>query len=224
MRLTVRTVRPKKRPRYPTLVRSGGTPLVFARPSCLDQKFVVTDPTAQNLANNVRALREARGVSQQQIAQIAGIPRPTWATIESGEANPTLAVLTRVASALGARIEELLSEPHGDARHWPAETLPLHRQGRASVRTVVDHPHAGLIVQRIVLQPSAVLISKPQVPQTYAYLTCELGEIQVELGVSHYVLMAGDLLTFRADQPHTFRNPTRVRSVAFSVVSPVRPA
>lgn len=182
------------------------------------------DPTAQNLANNVRALREARGISQQQIAQIAGIPRPTWANIESGEANPTLAVLTRVAAALGARIEELLSEPHGDARHWPAETLPLHRHGRASVRTLIDHPHAGLIVQRIVLQPNAVFSAKAQVPQTYAYFTCEMGEIHVELDHREHVLMAGDLLTFRADQTHTLRNPTRVRGVAFNVVSHVRPA
>lgn len=183
----------------------------------------MTDPTAQNLANNVRALREARGISQQQIAQIAGIPRPTWANIESGEANPTLAVLTRVAAALGARIEDLLSAPQGEARHWPAETLPLHRQGRTSLRTLIDHPHAGLVVQRIVLQPSALFVTKAHAPQTYAYLTCEVGEIQVELTHSHHGLMAGDLLTFRADQPHTFRNPTRVRSIAFSVVSHVRP-
>lgn len=182
------------------------------------------DPAAQHLANNVRALREARGISQQQIAQIAGIPRPTWANIESGEANPTLAVLTRVAAALGARIEDLLSEPLGDARHWPAEVLPLHRQGRASVRTLVDHPHAGLVFNRIVMQPNAVFSSKPQAPQTYAYVTCELGEVHVELGHSHHTLMTGDLLTFRADQPHAFRNPTRVRAVAFSVVSHVRPA
>ena len=184
----------------------------------------MTDSTAQNLANNVRALREARGVSQQQIAQIAGIPRPTWATIESGEANPTLAVLTRVATALGAPIEELLSEPRGQARHWAAESLPFHRQGRTSVRTLVDHPHAGLIVQRIVLQPSASFASKAHAPQTYVYLTCEVGEVHVDVTSSQHVLMAGDLLTFRADQPHTLRNPTRVRGVAFSLVSHVRPA
>jgi XRE family transcriptional regulator, regulator of sulfur utilization len=49
-----------------------------------------------NLADNLRALREARGLSQQQIAEIAGVPRPTWAHLESGAANPTVAVLVRV--------------------------------------------------------------------------------------------------------------------------------
>lgn len=184
----------------------------------------MTDVTAHNLAANVRALREARGISQQQIAQIAGIPRPTWANIESGEANPTLAVLTRVASALGARIEELLTSPRSETRHWPAETLPSQRQGRASLRTLIDHPSAGLVMQRLVLQPSSALVSKPHAPQTYVYLTCEVGELHVELGQSEHTLMAGDLLTFRADQPHTLRNATRVRASGFWVVSHVRPS
>jgi transcriptional regulator with XRE-family HTH domain len=45
-----------------------------------------------NLGSNVRRLREARGLSQQRIAQLSDIPRPTWASLESGAANPTLAV------------------------------------------------------------------------------------------------------------------------------------
>ena len=74
---------------------------------------------APNLADNMRALREARGLSQQQMAQIAGVPRPTWAHLESGAANPTMTVLVRVASALQVRVDELIAPPRpagpGDA-------------------------------------------------------------------------------------------------------------
>jgi DNA-binding XRE family transcriptional regulator len=58
------------------------------------------EDVAGHLGNNIRQLREARGLTQQQIAKVAGVPRPTWANLESGAANPTLAVLIRVASAL----------------------------------------------------------------------------------------------------------------------------
>jgi XRE family transcriptional regulator, regulator of sulfur utilization len=185
---------------------------------------VANDITAQNLAANVRALREARGVSQQQIAQMAGIPRPTWANIESGDANPTLAVLTRVAAALGTHIEELLVSPRGTTKHWPAESLPIHRQGRASVKSFLEQPGSGLIVRRIVLQPGATLPVQPHAPQMYAYLTCEMGELHLDLQHSEHVLAAGDLLTFRADQAYTYRNPTRLRGVGFCVVSHVKPS
>lgn len=181
------------------------------------------DSTARNLAANVRLLRETRGISQQQIARIAGIPRPTWANIESGDANPTLAVLTRVAAALGARIEDLLGAPRGQTVFWPAESLPVQRHGRATLRTLIEQPGSGLVMQRIVLQPNATLNAKASAPRMYAYLTCEVGEIHVELPQSSHVVMAGDLLTFRADQPHVLRNPTRSRGVAFGVVSHVRP-
>lgn len=163
-------------------------------------------------------------MSQQQIAQIAGIPRPTWANIESGEANPTLAVLTRVAAALGTHIEELLVSPRGTTKHWPAESLPIHRQGRALVKSFLEQPGSGLIVRRIVLQPGATLPVPPHAPQMYAYLTCEMGELHLDLQHSEHVLAAGDLLTFRADQAYTYRNPTRLRGVGFCVVSHVKPS
>jgi transcriptional regulator with XRE-family HTH domain len=49
------------------------------------------DDVAGHMGNNIRQLREARGLTQQQMAKISGVPRPTWANLESGAANPTLA-------------------------------------------------------------------------------------------------------------------------------------
>src|SRR5205814_6070319 len=61
--------------------------------------------TAAHLGRNIQTLREARGRTQEQIARVAGIPRATWANLESGAANPTLAVLIKVAQALQVRLE-----------------------------------------------------------------------------------------------------------------------
>ena len=41
------------------------------------------DDVATNLSENLRQLRETRGLSQQQLARLAGVPRPTWASLES---------------------------------------------------------------------------------------------------------------------------------------------
>ena len=66
------------------------------------------DKTSSYLALNIRRLRSARQLSQQKLATLAGIPRPTLAHLESGSANPTLSVLMRLASALQVMIEELI--------------------------------------------------------------------------------------------------------------------
>ena len=47
------------------------------------------DELPGRLAENVRALRSAQGKTQQQMAKLAGLPRATWANLESGSANPT---------------------------------------------------------------------------------------------------------------------------------------
>ena len=66
---------------------------------------------AERLGKNIKQLREARGLTQQQIAKLADVPRATWAHLESGAANPTLGILHRAAMALQVSLEELISTP-----------------------------------------------------------------------------------------------------------------
>src|SRR5512144_2705734 len=87
------------------------------------------DDVAAALAQNLRQLRVARGLTQEQLAKVSGVPRPTWAHLESGAANPTLGVLVRVADALEVRIEELIGPPRAAARLYRAGTLPARKRG-----------------------------------------------------------------------------------------------
>lgn len=51
---------------------------------------------------NVRRLRKARGLTQEQLALEAGIDLTYLGGIERGRRNPSLGVLVRVTAALGA--------------------------------------------------------------------------------------------------------------------------
>ena len=77
----------------------------------------------RNLAENIRRLRESHSMSQQQIAKLSGIPRPTWASLETGTANPTLTVLNKAASALNVSIEELVGSPRTEFVFVPAHEV-----------------------------------------------------------------------------------------------------
>src|SRR4051812_1016811 len=92
---------------------------------------------AENIARNLRQLREARGLSQEQLAKLSGVPRPTWANLESGSANPTVTVLAKVATALQVSVEELISAPRAIARHYPAASLPVRKRGDVQVRRLL---------------------------------------------------------------------------------------
>ncbi len=64
----------------------------------------------QNLANNIKRLREAKGLSQEKLARLADVANNTLIKMESGEnKNPTLETLKKVAKALDISVDELIS-------------------------------------------------------------------------------------------------------------------
>ncbi|MFP8881886.1 MAG: helix-turn-helix transcriptional regulator, partial [Myxococcota bacterium] len=109
------------------------------------------DDMRAHLTANVRRLREARGLSQQRIAQLSGIPRPTWASLESGAANPTLAVLSRVAAGLQVSIEELIGPPRTAVQLFRAGEIRERKRGGARLRALIPEPVPGLDIARMEL-------------------------------------------------------------------------
>ena len=66
------------------------------------------DLLRQTLAANVRRVRRARKVSQEQLAFDAEIDRTYVSQIERSVINPSLLVLHKVAVALGVTVVDLL--------------------------------------------------------------------------------------------------------------------
>ncbi len=65
--------------------------------------------TNQNLANNIKRLREAKGLSQEKLARLADVANNTLIKMESGEnQNPTLNSLKKVAKALVVSVDDLI--------------------------------------------------------------------------------------------------------------------
>ncbi len=174
---------------------------------------------AHNLGTNLRQLREARGLSQAQIAKIAQIPRPTWTNLESGEANPTLTVLVKVVNALELRLEELISPPKAVARHYPADQLRVRERGLVRIRKLLPESLPGLDIERMELPVGGHMAGIPHTPGTREYLTCETGIVELRVAGAVYALREGDVVVFRGDQKHGYRNPGRRAAVAYSVVA-----
>ena len=172
-----------------------------------------------NLAANVRRLREMRGHSQQRMAELSGIPRPTWASLESGSANPTLSVLSRASAALQVSIEELIGAPRTAARLLPASEIRIRKRGGGALRPLLPEAIPGLDISRMELSAGGQLKGVPHTPGTREYLTCESGRIDLIASGERWSLGPGDALVFRGDQRHTYVNTDARRpAVAITVV------
>jgi transcriptional regulator with XRE-family HTH domain len=178
------------------------------------------EQVAVALANNLKALRELRGLTQARLAGLSGVPRATLASLESGGANPTLAVLVKVAAALQVSVEELISPPRASARLIRADELPVRRRGGVSVRALVPDVIPGLQVERLELAPDGRMTGTPHTPGTREYLCCEAGEVVLVCGGEQHRLGPGDVVVFRGDQRHGYHNPGEGVAVAYSLVLP----
>lgn len=177
---------------------------------------------AKHLAWNLADLRHRRALSQRALAERAGLPRTTLGQLESGQANPTLAVLARLAAALQVSIEELLSPPWRELAVHPAGSLPIRQVGPGGLgelRHLLPDPIPGLGIDRIALPAGASFAGVPHRPGTREYLACERGQLELWAGGDKALLGPGDVVAFAGDQPHGYRNPGGVEAVGFSVVA-----
>lgn len=59
------------------------------------------------LAERIKALREARGWTQEQLAERAAMQRSYLGDLELGRRNPSVRTLVKVANAFGIAVPEL---------------------------------------------------------------------------------------------------------------------
>lgn len=107
---------------YTIVVRSrkGATaeiPWDFARhycdPSYRSRVETVAAAGRQSIGSRIRKLREATGVTQEELSSSAGIGRVTLVRIEKGEQSPRYETLVALSRALGLPLAELLLSDSG---------------------------------------------------------------------------------------------------------------
>ena len=181
----------------------------------------------QALGSRIRALREAMDLSLRDLALRTGVSAPMISQVERGETSPTLQIATRIADGLELRLSQLLRLDEdgavtvvrkGDRRQGPGRA----RGHRYQILTP-PLPGQRAELSRHTLAPGAVTggPGDPPMHEPGSRETALVAAGRVTLhcdGASH-PLAAGDCVTFDADLPHHFENPTDAEAAFLSVVS-----
>jgi len=69
---------------------------------------MTTDERIVAFGQRVRELRKAKGISQEKLAELAGIDRSYMGNIERGEKNVTLKKVYEICDALDIEVQELV--------------------------------------------------------------------------------------------------------------------
>lgn len=108
-----------------------------------------TESSQVELENHLRQKRQALGLSQKQLADLAGITRQAVSALESDQYSPATSVALQLARALRCRVEDLFSIKTG-GEMIEGELLGAVPAGGAPVRAQVTQIGHRILVRPLV--------------------------------------------------------------------------
>ena len=175
----------------------------------------------------VKALRESSSLSLRELAGRCGVSAPMLSQVERGETSPTLAVAARIASGLELRLSQLLRLDE-DGTVTVARAGDRRRGGnprRGHRFEVLSSPQPGQRAElsRHTLAPGGATGAADDPPMhepgSRETALIERGSVVLVCDGHRHPLGEGDCVTFDADLPHHFENPTDDEAAFLAVVS-----
>jgi transcriptional regulator with XRE-family HTH domain len=166
----------------------------------------------QAVAGNCGRLRKARQLTFDSLAKRSGISKGMLVEIEQGRANPSIAILCRMANAFGVGIGELLAQEDPKTRfivHPHAAGRVLWETKARSRATLVDTVRLGALAAEIWawrLAPGEHFDGAAHPEGTTEFLSVLRGTLTVEAANEAVTARAGSTARFSADTPHRYAN------------------
>lgn len=184
------------------------------------------------IAERVRELRAAHGLSLEALAARTGVSRSMISLVERGESSPTAVLLERLAAGLGVTMAAMFEPP----RAAGAAAGPIARRGD---QPTWRDPGSGYLRRNVspAGEPQPMQIVEVEFPprarvafetgardvRIVQQVWVLAGTIEITVGDDRHRLREGDCLAMRLDRPTMFHNPTR-RPARYAVVMASEPS
>lgn len=178
----------------------------------MEQADTLLDPLDRAIGERVRALRAARGLTLEVLADKSGVSRAMLSRIERGESNPTAQLLGRVCAGLDVTLSALFAETERAASPLArrADQVVWRDPATGYVRRAVTPPNSGAAADIVDVEfpPGAsVTMESSRTPALDQQIVLLAGRMDITVGDATHRLEAGDCLYMPLGQPVSFHNP-----------------
>ncbi|KRB80671.1 hypothetical protein ASE00_16675 [Sphingomonas sp. Root710] len=170
----------------------------------------MSDPGAPQIGPQIQALRKGRSLTLDDLAKASGVSRSMLSQIERGQANPSLATVWALCTALKIDIGELIvgtvteRKPHIEVASASFTPEIKTEDGSCTLRILSPANHAEEYEwYELIFQPGGSLVSSPHAKGTREHLTVLEGELQVRLGGEAVDVAPGATARYPADVFHS---------------------
>lgn len=178
----------------------------------MEQADTLIDPLDRAIGERVKALRAARGLTLEVLADKSGVSRAMLSRIERGESNPTAQLLGRVCAGLDVTLSALFAETERAASPLArrADQVVWRDPASGYVRRAVTPPKCGAAADIVDVEfpPGAsVTMESSRTPALDQQIVLLAGRMDITIGAATHRLEAGDCLYMPLGQPVSFHNP-----------------
>lgn len=174
------------------------------------------------LGDRLRAARQARSLTIDEVAKMSGLTKGSLSRIERDEHSPSVASLVAVCRVLSLPVGKLFAEPEVElVTAQDAPLVSLATEG-AIEHLLTPRGQSKVQVLKSVVAPGGnggeklyTMIAEVEVLHVIE------GTIEVQFSQHSEDVHAGSTLTFKGEEPHTWRNPSGTDSAtAIWIITP----
>ena len=165
-----------------------------------------------HIGENLKKIREKHGVTLSVLAERCGVAKNMLSQIESGQVNPTIATVWKIAQGLDVDINALLTGQDELRRTFTVSRkdditrLETDEEG-VHIRVLSPLSMAeDLEMYILTFQKGQALHSSPHSVRTEEFLTILQGAVRVIAGENKVDLHEGDFIRYHADTNHVIEN------------------
>jgi transcriptional regulator with XRE-family HTH domain len=159
------------------------------------------------VGGNIRAQRQNLGLSQQALADRAGLSRRMVTLIEAGDGNASLATLDRLAEALDLTFARLTQAYDAGEQSKPVD-LWQGEDKRSKARLLASCPARHAVeLWSWSLAPGERYDAEPDPAGMHELVTVISGTLHLVVAGKSRRLEAGQSASFASDQPYAYANP-----------------
>jgi transcriptional regulator with XRE-family HTH domain len=178
----------------------------------------------KEIAEKLKAFRLANRMTLKQLASKASCTDAYLSQLERGHANPSIMVLKRIAEALQVKVVDFFLEQEteeNDVVLKEKERVNINfKQGDAKIQMLVRN------IQNKRMQPFYTTIEPgggSKGPYSHIGEECGIvlkGMLEINLNGKAYRLKKNESFYFSSQEPHSWSNPGKTKTVVIWVVSP----
>ncbi|MFE5322707.1 helix-turn-helix domain-containing protein [Paenibacillus sp. NPDC056579] len=179
------------------------------------------DQIHKKIGRNLQAIRKARSLSLDQVAELTGVSKAMIGQIERGDSNPTISILWKIVNGLHISFTTLIEEETPRVTHIRFDELEPFWEEDGQYRAYPLIPfdqNKQFEVYTVEMDTGCAHESEPHNEGVEEYILMSQGELELAFQQETYRLQAGDAVHFTADKPHTYKNLSDGKTVYHTII------